>query len=249
MSFTDTHCHISLETYNIDKIIENARNNNVFKFINNGCDYNTNEDVVKISSCFPNIYSAIGFHPQNLDNFDKKNMLNQIEKNINNIVAIGEIGLDYYNGYEDRGLQREIFREQLKLAEKYNKPVIVHSREATEDTIKILKEFPNVKGSIHCFSGSLETARIYIKMGYKLGIGGVLTFKNSKLYQIVEQIPLESIILETDCPYLAPEPVRGTKNEPANILYIAQKIAEIKKVDLNTLSKITENNVSSVFDI
>jgi TatD DNase family protein len=164
-------------------------------------------------------------------------------------VAIGEIGLDYYNGIIDHEKQKDVFRKQLELADKYNKPVIVHSRKATEDTINILKEFPNVKGSIHCFSGSVETANIYIKMGYKLGFNGVITFKNSNAFEVIEKLPLNVILLETDSPYLTPEPHRGTKNEPAYIEYVAKRICNIKGISMEKLSEITEKNVKDLFDI
>jgi len=245
--FTDTHAHISIHD-NIQKIILNAENLNVKKIINNGCDYQSNQNILEISSKYKNIYSAIGIHPQNLNDYQEK-YLDHIIKNMEKIVAIGEIGLDYYNGHENREFQKEIFIKQLELAERYNKPVIIHSREATQDTIKILKKFPKVKGSIHCFSGSYETALEYIKMGYVLGINGVVTFKNSNLYKVIEKIPLENIILETDSPYLTPEPYRGKTNEPAFTYYVAKKISEIKTISIEEVSKITESNVKRVFDI
>ena len=247
--FTDTHCHISKKDYeNIDEIIKNATEAGIHKMINNGADYESNQEVLEISSKFSNVYAAIGFHPQNLENF-KEEYYTQIEENIDKIVAIGEIGLDYYNGYEDKEKQKEVFEKQLQLAEKYNKPVIVHSRRATEDTINILKKYPNVKGDIHCFSGSIETAKIYIKMGYKLGFNGVITFKNANTYKIIEEIPDESILLETDCPYLTPEPFRGHRNEPKYIANIAERVYNIKYIAQEELSKITEKNVKDLFDI
>ena len=132
---------------------------------------------------------------------------------------------------------------------KYSKPVIIHSRDATKDTIDILREYPGLKGVIHCFSGSLETAKEYIKLGYKLGMNGVITFKNSKFKEVLKFLPIEALVLETDAPYLSPEPKRGEKNEPANIIHIAKFIADIKGVTLEELSKITEKNVKDIFDI
>ena len=137
----------------------------------------------------------------------------------------------------------------MKLAEELNLPVVIHSRDATEDTINILKEFPQVIGDIHCFSGSVETANIYIKMGYKIGIGGVVTFKNSNLYKVVESIGLDNIILETDAPYLAPVPVRGKKNSSKYVPYIAEKVSEILKCSLEEVAKITTANASTLFDL
>ena len=163
------------------------------------------------------------------------------------IVGIGEIGLDYHYG-TDKEKQKKLFKEQLKIAQRLNLPVVIHSRDATKDTIDILKMY-NVSGVIHCFSGSLETANIYISMGYKLGIGGVLTFKNSKLYKVIENINLENIVLETDSPYLTPEPYRGKTNSSKYIPIIAKKLAEVKKVSIEEVAKITTNNAYLIFDL
>lgn len=247
--FTDTHCHLSIKDYeNIDSIVKKANEKGISRMINNGTDLKSNEEVLKLSYIYENVYPAIGFHPDCLDEF-KKEDLGIIIENKNKIVAIGEIGLDYhYDGY-DKKAQIELFEAQLKLAQEYDLPVIVHSRDATQDTIDTLKKFPNLKGSIHCFSGSLETAKIYIKMGFKLGFGGVTTFKNAKIKEVIKNIPHDYILLETDSPYLSPEPVRGTKNEPANIFYIAEIIAKELEISVEELSKITEENVHDLFDI
>lgn len=248
--FTDTHCHVFKQYYEeIDIIIEKAKKNGITKMINNGTDYESNLEVLELSKKYSKIiYPALGFHPECLPNFIKE-QLNILEQNITNLVAIGEIGLDYHYDNHDKSAQIELFKAQLKLAEKYQKPVIIHTRDALEDTINILKSFPKVKGVIHCFTGSLETANIFIKMGYKLGFGGVTTFKNAKVKEVIKNIPDESIMLETDCPYLSPEPLRGTTNEPANISYIAEFVAKEKDITLEKLSEITEKNVLSLFDI
>ena len=247
--FTDTHCHISKEEYDdIDDIIKRATDNGIYKLINNGCNRQTNEEVLQLAQIYSNLYCAIGIHPDSAGEYTKEDLI-FIEAHIDEAVAIGEIGLDYhYEGY-DREKQIELFEAQLKLAEKYSKPVIIHSRDATLDTITILKKYPNVKGSMHCFSGSLETANIYLKLGYKLGFGGVTTFKNSKIKDVLKQIPNSAILLETDSPYLAPEPIRGTKNEPQNVRYIAEFVSQVKNIPLEELSKITEENVHNLFDI
>lgn len=247
--FTDTHCHLLIKDYeDIDFIIRNALEKNIKKVINNGTDLKSNEEVLKLSEIYENVYPAIGFHPDSLNEFKKEN-LRIIDENKDKIVAIGEIGLDYhYDGY-DKKAQIDLFEAQLRLAEKYNLPVIVHSRDATQDTVDTLKKFSNLKGLIHCFSGSLETAKIYIKMGFKLGFGGVTTFKNAKIKEIIKNIPLNAILLETDSPYLSPEPVRGTRNEPANIFYISNFIAKELCISVDKLSEITEKNVHDLFDI
>ncbi len=247
--FTDTHCHLSKEDYpNVETIIKNAQLLGINKMIANGSDMESNLETIELSKKYSNVFPALGFHPDSLTDL-KKEDIKIIEKNKDLIVAIGEIGLDYhYEGYNSKA-QIELFETQLKLAEKYNLPVIVHSRDATQDTIDTLKIYPKIKGSIHCFTGSLETANIYIKMGYKLGFGGVTTFKNAKIKEVIKKIPYDAILLETDSPYLSPEPVRGTKNEPANISFIAEFIARELDLDIEELSKITEKNVHDLFDI
>ena len=164
------------------------------------------------------------------------------------MVGLGEIGLDYYYGKENKDLQLQLFERQLALAEKLDLPVVIHSRDATLDTIQLLKKY-SVSGVIHCFSGSLETAQEYIKMGFSLGIGGVVTFKNSKLREVVAQIPLENIVLETDSPYLTPEPFRGKKNSSKYVPYIALAIAENKNISIDEVASITTKNAKKIFHI
>ena len=198
---------------------------------------------------YPNMYGAIGIHPEDVDDATQED-IKFIEVNLSNekIVAIGEIGLDYYYTKDNKEEQIKLFETQLALAEKYNLPVIVHSRDATEDTINSLKKF-NCKGVIHSFSGSLETARIYIKMGYLLGVNGVITFKNAKIKEVIKEVGLENILLETDSPYLSPEPLRGQQNVPNNIKIVAEKISEIKKVSVEKVLEITTKNAVSQFDL
>lgn len=247
--FTDTHCHIFKNYYDdIENIIKQAQAANITKMINNGTDYESNLEVLELHENYPNLYPALGFHPECLDNFSQ-NQLDLIEDNIDEIVAIGEIGLDYHYDDYDKEKQINLFEEQLKIAEKYNKPVIVHTRDALEDTISILKKYPKVKGVIHCFTGSLETANIFIKMGYKLGFGGVTTFKNAKIKEVIKKIDKSAILLETDSPYLTPEPNRGKTNEPSNIYYIADFISKELNITIDELSKLTKENVASTFDI
>ena len=248
--FTDTHCHIYKEYYeNIDEVLKNAKKSNVNRMINNGCDKKSNEEVLELTQKYENIYGAIGIHPENVEEYTKEDLKN-IEENIKNkkIIAIGEIGLDYHYTKENKESQKELLESQLKIAEHYHLPVIIHSREATEDTINTLKKY-KITGVIHSFSGSLETARIYIKMGYLLGINGVITFKNSKLKEVIKEISLDNIILETDSPYLTPEPFRGKRNEPARIHEIAKFICELKGVSLEELARITNENIKRIFDI
>lgn len=248
--FTDTHCHIFSEYYeNIDDVLNKAKNVNISRVINNGCDHKSNVEVLELIKKYNDMYGALGIHPEVVDTY-KESDLKFIEDNLNNpkIVAIGEIGLDYHYTKENKDEQIKLFETQLALAEKYHLPVIIHSREATEDTINTLKKF-KVTGVIHSFSGSLETANIYIKMEFILGINGVITFKNSKLKDVIEKIDLKNIILETDSPYLAPTPHRGERNEPANISLIAKFISELKNISISQLSIITNENIKRIFDI
>ena len=245
----DTHCHLFNEYYeDVDKIVDNAINNGVNYMISNSTNKENMIEMLELSKRNKNVYIALGFQPEDITNTTIED-LSLLEDNIDNIVAIGEIGLDYYNSLVPRDTQINIFEKQLALAEKYNKPVIIHTRNAYEDTINSLKKFPKVKGIIHCFSEDIDKAYEYIKLGYKLGIGGIVTFKNSDLSEVVKNISLNDIVLETDSPYLAPVPLRGKRNEPANIKLIAEKIAEIKNISLDEVKKTTTKNVKDLFDI
>lgn len=248
--FTDTHCHLYKEYYNdLDIILKQAESNNVNRYIVAGCNQKSNEEVIKLINNYSNIYGTLGIHPEDVENYNEKDLY-FIEKNLSNkkIIAIGEIGLDYYYTKENKEEQIKLFERQLAIAEKYNKPVVIHSREATQDTIDTLKKY-KVKGVIHSFSGSLEVAKIYIKMGFLIGVNGVITFKNSKVKDVIKELGLENIILETDSPYLTPHPYRGTQNSPKYILNIAEFIADLYSVDLEKLAKITNDNISRIFDI
>ncbi len=248
--FTDTHCHIYEEYYpNIKEVLANASASNVTRFLNNGCDPKSNQEVLNLITKYPHMYGALGIHPESASNYQEED-LTALEKNITHpkVIAIGEIGLDYHYTKENKPAQIALFETQLKLAEKYHLPVIIHSRDATQDTIETLKKY-SVTGVIHSFSGSFETAQIYLKMGFSLGINGVITFKNSNLKDVIKNIPLENLLLETDSPYLTPEPFRGTPNEPKHILEIAQFVANLKNISLEELSKITNENIKRIFDI
>ena len=248
--FIDTHCHLSKEDYDdIDQVIKDNRNAGISKIIISGCTKDTIIESLELSEKYDDVYVTIGFHPSEAKITNELD-LEFLDKALDNpkVVGVGEIGLDYHYGKEDINLQKELFDKQLKLAEKHNLPVVIHSRDATLDTINILKKY-SLKGDIHCFSGSVETAKIYISMGYYLGIGGVVTFKNSNLYKVVEEVGLDHILLETDSPYLAPVPYRGTKNSSKNIPIIAEYIANILNCSLEDVSNCTNSNVSNLFDL
>ena len=247
--FVDTHAHInSRDCKNIDEVVASAKKNNVLKVVNCADDLNTSYEVVSLNKRYNLLHPAVGIHPLNVDSIDT-NTFFELEKIIRNdkVIAIGEIGLDYYYSKDNMLKQIEIFELQLKLASKYNLPVIIHSRNATDDMLKILKNY-KLKGVIHCFSGSIETAKEFIKLGYFLGIGGVLTFKNSKLGEVIKNIPMEYILLETDSPFLTPEPYRKKVNEPKYIPVIAEKVAFYKNISVDEVMSITSLNASALFD-
>ena len=247
--FVDTHCHLYRSYYeDLDDVIEQIKQSEIYRVINNGCDKDTNCEVLESVSKYDLVYGAIGIHPESANEYIQED-LDFIEEHIKDskIVAIGEIGLDYYWVKNNKEKQKELFEYQLKLAEKYNVPVIIHSREATQDTIDILKKY-KVKGIIHSFSGSYEVAQIYIKMGFLLGINGVVTFKNCNLKDVIEKIDVSNIVLETDSPYLTPVPNRGKRNDPTKVMDIARFIADIKGISIEELSKEINGNLSKVFD-
>lgn len=248
--FTDTHCHLYGEYYDdLENIFQKMKSNQINRVINNGCDNLSNKEVLSLVNKKDFIYGALGIHPESADHYTQED-INFIKNHIHDerIIAIGEIGLDYHYGKENKKKQIELFEKQLALAESVDKPVIIHSRDATQDTINILKKY-NVRGVIHSFSGSYETACIYIKMGFLLGINGVITFKNCNLKDVIAKVDLRNLVLETDSPYLTPVPYRGKRNDPSHIMDIARFVADLKNVDLNELSLVTNANIARVFDI
>lgn len=247
--FIDTHCHIFKEYYNNITEVINEMKDNIM--IVSGYNSSSNKEVIELVNKYPNVYGTIGLHPEEVNNISE-NDFDFIIENINNpkIVGIGEIGLDYHYVSDNKELQKDIFIKQMDIARKYNKTVVIHSRDAIVDTVNIIKEYQNLKIVMHCYSSSLEVARNLIKMNVKLGIGGVVTFKNGvKLKEVVQNIPIENLLLETDSPYMSPEPLRGKQNKPYNCYLIAEKIAELKGISLESVLKITTSNAISQFDL
>lgn len=246
--FIDTHCHVlKCEYDDIKSVIDEMKDN---LMIVSGYDRESNKEVLELVDNYPNIYGTIGIHPSEADTYLESD-LEFIEENINNskIVGIGEIGLDYHFIKDNKEKQKELFIKQLDIAKKYNKSVVIHSRDAMKDTMEIIKNY-DLKMDMHCYSGSLETANELIKMNVKLGIGGVLTFNNSeKLKEIVKNIDLSNILLETDSPYLTPVPYRGKKNKPSYVHYVALKIAELKNISVDEVINVTTNNAINQFDL
>ena len=247
--FIDTHCHIFKEYYdNITEVINEMKDNIM---IVSGYNSSSNKEVIELVNKYPNVYGVIGLHPEEVNNISE-NAFDFIIENINNpkIVGIGEIGLDYHYVSDNKELQKDIFVKQMDIAKKYNKTVVIHSRDAILDTVNIIKEYQDLKIVMHCYSSSLEVARDLIKMNVKLGIGGVVNFKNGvKLKEVVQNVPIENLLLETDSPYMSPEPLRGKQNKPYNCYLIAKKIAELKGISLESVLKITTSNAISQFDL
>lgn len=249
--FIDTHMHIG-DDFGVepDLYVKNATDAQVEVLIASFCEKDDIMLSTKFVEKYKNLYACIGYHPEVSNKIVEKDykILEEMVKNNPKIVAIGEIGLDYYWNKDNKDKQREVFCKQLEIAEKLKLPVVIHSRDSINETYEILKKY-KVSGVIHCFSGSLEMAKKFISLGFLLGIGGVVTFKNSKLFEVIEKLELTNIVLETDSPYLTPEPNRGKTNESSNIFYIAQKIVEIKNIPLENVAKITTENAIRTFDL
>ena len=249
----DTHAHMDDRAFDTDRheLLSGLAQQQVELVMNPGCSLQSSYNAVKLAETYPFVYAAVGSHPDAADEICDE-VLEQYRKLCSHekVKAIGEIGIDYH--YEDipRQLQKQAFRAQMALAREVDLPVIVHERDAHEDGLKIVKEFPEVTGVFHCFSGSAELARQLVELGWYIGFTGVLTFKNARrAIEAVQAIPLERIVLETDCPYMAPEPFRGKRNHPGYLFRMAEKLAEIKDVPLETIHRITLENGKRLYRI
>lgn len=251
----DTHAHYDDRQFEEDReeLLGSMRENGVELIVDAGSDIASWDKIEQLTDRYPFIYGAIGVHPDEVGELDEEKM-KRMEQLLarEKMVAVGEIGLDYYWDKEPeiQAKQRYWFVRQLALAQQADLPVIIHSRDAAEDTMKIMEKAyeDGIKGVIHCYSYSPEMAQEYVKMGYFIGVGGVVTFKNArKLVQTVEEIPLSAIVLETDCPYMAPEPHRGTRNDSRNIPYVIEKIAKIKGISAEEVEETTRENAFALF--
>lgn len=246
----DTHCHIyKSECEDAEDIINECQKNNIILILN-GIDKKSNEEVLKLASKYECVYAAIGYDHSVVDKITDDDIF-LLEKQLSSkkVVAIGEIGLDYYWKKDNKEKQKQLFRKMLNLAKKYNLPVIVHAREALQDTYDILKEY-NLKGSMHCYSGSASMAKDFTKLGFYIGIDGPITYKNNKKQQsVVKEIDEHYILVETDSPYLPPETKRGQKNTPLNLIYIIEKIASIKNISVENAKILTSENAKRLFNM
>jgi TatD DNase family protein len=250
----ESHAHYDSSKFAEDReeLLNSIQENEVGTIINVGASWKSVTSVIELAEKYPFIYAALGLHPDEVGDLNEERfafLKEQCRKE--KVVAIGEIGLDYYWDNESHDIQKKWFVRQLELARELDLPVIIHSRDAAEDTLKIMKEYAQgLRGVIHCFSYSKELAEEYVKMGFHIGIGGVVTFKNGKkLKEVAEVVPLEKILLETDCPYLAPEPYRGKRNSSLYIPHIAQAIADIKGITYEEVVAQTEQNGKLLFGI
>lgn len=250
----DTHAHYDDEQFDADReeLLGSMEEGGIGLIVNVGSTVASWDKIVELTEKYPFVYGAVGVHPDEVGELDEEKFLRMAELlDRDNIVAVGEIGLDYYWDKEKHDLQKEWFVCQLGLAREKEMPVIIHSREAAADTFEIMKQHAaGMKAVIHCYSYSPEMAREYVKMGYYIGVGGVVTFKNAKkLKQVVQEIPLESIVLETDCPYLAPVPYRGKRNCSLYLPYVAEQIAELKGTTVEEVIQQTEKNSRELYGL
>ncbi len=249
----DTHAHLNDPAFDPDReaLMAGLAAKGIGYVMNAGCSLQSSRDIVQMAERYPWLYASVGSHPDSADEVNEEvieeyRRLCRHEK----VKAIGEIGLDYY--YEDipRDIQQNAFRMQMALAKELDMPVIVHEREAHDDGMRIVKEFPTVTGVFHCYSGSAEMARQLVKLGWYIGFTGVLTFKNArKAVETAASIPLERIVLETDCPFMAPEPYRGKRNDPGYLIKMAEKLAEIRNLSTEEIIAVTTENAKRLYYI
>ena len=249
----ETHAHYDDEAFTEDRdsLLKSMEENGIGLIVNVTAEYDSIDETYELSQKYDFVYGTVGVHPSEVEELDDKKLAKMYEKaKRDKIVAIGEIGLDYYWPEPDHEIPKKWFLAQLKMAKELDLPVIIHSRDAAADTLDILKSdaATGLRGIIHCYSYSKEMAVEFEKLGYYFGIGGVITFQNAKkLVEVVEYLPLEKIVLETDSPYLSPVPNRGKRNSSLNIPYIAEKIAEIKKIPYDTVVEVTEKNARRLY--
>ena len=251
--FIDVHAHLNDKKFeNIDDIITNAEQAGVEKIITAGYDITSSIDGLEIANKHTGVFATVGIHPENVDDVEE-NYLDKLKELCKNkkVVAIGEIGLDYHFRSDNKDLQKKILIEQIALANELNLPVVLHCRDAIGDMMTLLQEHRLKRESLlHCYSGSIESAREFMKLGFSFSFGGVVTFKNaSNVINVISNLPLEKIMIETDCPYMAPVPFRGKMNEPEFIPYIAEKIAEIKSLSIEEIAEKTTKNAEKMFKI
>ena len=252
MELLDSHAHYNDEKFEEDReeILKEIYRSGVTKLVNAGYSLESSKSTIQIANSHDFIYSTVGISPNDIADY-KKEDLKEIENLAKSpkVVAIGEIGLDYYWNKENKDLQKEVFISQIEIANKLNLPIVIHTREAVYDTLEILKNNNcNKKGIFHCCPFNVDLVREGLKLGFYISFAGPTTFKNSKnAPEIIKMVPLDKMLIETDSPYLSPEPFRGKRNDSRNVKYIAQKIAEVKQIPLEEVAKATYNNAEKIF--
>ncbi|NLZ81583.1 MAG: TatD family hydrolase [Clostridiales bacterium] len=249
----DTHSHYDDEAFDKDReaLLESLPQNGISHIVNIGASIETTKNTIELTNKYDFIYGAAGVHPSETAELNEENFawLREVLK-LPKIVAVGEIGLDYFWDTPDRQIQRIWFERQMELAKEVGKPMVIHSRDAAKETFDMIVAAggKDIGGVIHCYSSSLEMAKEYVKLGFYIGIGGVLTFKNAKkLKEVVEYLPIEYIVLETDCPYLSPEPNRGKRNSSLNLSYVVETIAQIKGMHYEEVAQKTNQNAKALY--
>jgi TatD DNase family protein len=253
ITLIDTHCHLDMQAYDsdLDQVLEQAAHAGIHKIITIGIDLASSKAAVNLAATYPQIYATIGVHPHEADKVTPTTLheLSHLAK-APKVVGYGEIGLDYAKNYAPHEVQRKVFAMQLELAKKLNLPVVIHDREAHDETIQLLREigpFPK-RGVMHCFSGDVSLARQVIDLGFYISIPGIVTFKNAKeLQEVVQVTDIQHLILETDGPFLAPVPFRGKRNTPAKIIHTAQMVADLKSMSLHDVAAMTTRNAIDLF--
>ena len=249
--YFDSHAHYDDKRFDEDReaLLQELPLSGVEYVINSASDMESALTSIELSEKYDYIYAAVGVHPHEVKNMKDSDIevLRKLSTH-KKVVAIGEIGLDFYYDLSERDVQRFWFKKQLELSKELDLPVIIHSREASQETFDIIKASGVNKGVIHCYSGSAQMALDYVNMGFYIGIGGVITFNNArKLIEVAEKVPLDKILIETDCPYLSPVPNRGKRNDSRNLFYVVEKLAEVKKIEPSAVSNVTKDNAKMLF--
>lgn len=248
----DTHCHLNDKMFtDVNDVVNNFLTAGVEKAICIAWNYNSSLKAIELSSQFDSVYAAIGCHPDDCSTFNEQEIENLLKQNHKKVVAVGEIGLDYFHNKENKEEQKRVFISQINLANKYKLPIVIHCRDAFGDTLEILKQHKAEYGAVmHCYSGSLEFANELLKLGVKISFTGTVTYKNAvNLHEVAKNIPLDSFFFETDCPYLTPVPHRGKRNEPKYVVEVAKFVAELRGISAEELIKITDSNAKKFFKL
>lgn len=253
MKFIDTHSHLNFSDFNEDypDVIERAKSAGITAILNVGADLVTSKRAIELAQKEDLCYATVGVHPTNTDNLKGEDCQELGKLALaKKVIAIGEIGLDYFHNKASKEIQKESFNQQILIAERLELPVIIHNRDAHQDTLTILKEKRVKKGVMHCFSGDINFAQEVLSLGLYISFTGNLTYKkNESLREVAREIPLEKLLLETDCPYLPPQPKRGMRNEPSFLVYTAEELAKIKGISLKGLGEITSQNAKTLFGL